>query len=69
MEKYCNGGDLSGVIQIRDMIYFENYEWYKNLEYDELKDEALNVKVILEGSKKAEEELSKDPPIDSWEDF
>ncbi|GJW17623.1 putative ribonuclease H-like domain-containing protein [Tanacetum coccineum] len=69
MEKYCNGGNLLRVIRIGDMIYFENYEWYKNLENGELKDEALNVKAILEGSKKAEEESSKDPPIDAWEDF
>ncbi|GKB78461.1 hypothetical protein Tco_0945356 [Tanacetum coccineum] len=68
-EKYCNGGDLPRVIWIGDMIYFKNYEWYENLKDGELKDEALNDKAILEGSKKAEEESSKDPPIDEWEDF
>ncbi|GJR73371.1 hypothetical protein Tco_0085736 [Tanacetum coccineum] len=55
-EKYCNGGDLPRVIWIGDMIYFKNYEWYENLEDSELKDEALNDKAILEGSKKADEE-------------
>ncbi|GKB56924.1 hypothetical protein Tco_0913110 [Tanacetum coccineum] len=42
MEKYCNGGDLPRVIQSGDVIYFESYEWYENLEDGELKDEALN---------------------------
>ncbi|GKA45372.1 hypothetical protein Tco_0738168 [Tanacetum coccineum] len=31
-KKYCNGGDLSGLIRIGDEIYFESYEWYENLE-------------------------------------
>ncbi|GJT15258.1 hypothetical protein Tco_0873964 [Tanacetum coccineum] len=57
-EKYCNGGDLPGVIQNGDMIYFEGYEWYKNLEEGELKDKALNSKAIFEGSKRVDEESS-----------
>ncbi|GKB67931.1 retrovirus-related pol polyprotein from transposon TNT 1-94 [Tanacetum coccineum] len=32
MEKYCNGGDLPGVIRNADAIYFEIYELYENLE-------------------------------------
>ncbi|GKE79217.1 hypothetical protein Tco_1545337 [Tanacetum coccineum] len=68
-EKYCNRGDLPGEIRIGDMIYFEDYEWYEGLEYGELKDEALNVKAVFEGSKKIEEESSKESPIDEWEDF
>ncbi|GJU12862.1 retrovirus-related pol polyprotein from transposon TNT 1-94 [Tanacetum coccineum] len=69
MEKYCNGGNSLRVIRIGDMIYFENYEWYENIENGELKDEALNVKAVLEGSKKAKKESSKGPLIDAWEDF
>ncbi|GKB92931.1 hypothetical protein Tco_0979068 [Tanacetum coccineum] len=63
-EKYCNRGDLPREIRIGDMIYFEGYEWYEGLEYGELKDKALNVKAVLEGSKKIEEESSKESPID-----
>ncbi|GJW60776.1 hypothetical protein Tco_0110111 [Tanacetum coccineum] len=29
MEKYCNGGDLPGVIRSGDVMYFESYEWKK----------------------------------------
>ncbi|GJX35403.1 hypothetical protein Tco_0246960 [Tanacetum coccineum] len=62
------------MIRIRDMIYFESYEWYENLEDDELKDEALNSKAIFEGSKEVDEESSDNArthcsPIDEWEDF
>ncbi|GJV69574.1 hypothetical protein Tco_1485083 [Tanacetum coccineum] len=63
-----------GVIQIGDEIYFESYEWYKNLEYDELKDEALRCKAMLEESMNVEEESSDEArnlrsPIDELEDF
>nr|GEU52678.1 hypothetical protein [Tanacetum cinerariifolium] len=46
-DKYRNGGYLRGVIQIRDEIYFESYEWYKNLGDGELIDEAVNYKALL----------------------
>ncbi|GJY98339.1 hypothetical protein Tco_0515249 [Tanacetum coccineum] len=73
-EIYCNGGDLPRVIQSGDMIYFESYEWYENLENGKLKDESLNSKAIFEGSKAVDEESSDNTrtrclPIDEWEDF
>ncbi|GKB45502.1 hypothetical protein Tco_0896255 [Tanacetum coccineum] len=73
-EKYCDGGDLLGVIQSGDMIYFESYGWYENLEKGELKDDALNSKAIFEGSKGVDEESSDNTrthcsPINKWEDF
>ncbi|GKF11733.1 hypothetical protein Tco_0049659 [Tanacetum coccineum] len=43
MEKYCNGGDLPRVIQSGDMICFESYEWYENLEEGELKYKAFKL--------------------------
>ncbi|GKD40085.1 hypothetical protein Tco_1260292, partial [Tanacetum coccineum] len=51
-----------------------NYEWYENLEEDELKDEALNSKAIFEGSKGVDEEPSDNDrthysPSDEWEDL
>nr|GEU69256.1 reverse transcriptase domain-containing protein [Tanacetum cinerariifolium] len=74
MEKYCNGGDLPEVIRDGDMIYFESYQWYKNLEEDELKDKALISKAIFEGSKGIDDEPSDNArthysPSDEWEDF
>nr|GEU51828.1 hypothetical protein [Tanacetum cinerariifolium] len=57
-----------------DVIYFKSYEWYKNLEESELKDEALNSKTIFEGSKGVDEESSENvrihcSPNEEWEDF
>ncbi|GKA18380.1 hypothetical protein Tco_0698295 [Tanacetum coccineum] len=74
MEKYCNGGDLPEVIQSGDMICFESYEWYENLEEGELKYKALNYKAIFEGSKGVDKEPDDNArthysPIDEWEDF
>ncbi|GJX82493.1 hypothetical protein Tco_0331974 [Tanacetum coccineum] len=48
---YCNRGNLPGIIQIGNMTYFQNYEWYDALEDDDLKNEALIEKAILEGSR------------------
>ncbi|GKD52803.1 hypothetical protein Tco_1286190 [Tanacetum coccineum] len=66
--------NLPGVIQSGDMIYFESYGWYENLEEGELKDDALNSKAIFEGSKGVDEESSDNArthcsPINKWEDF
>ncbi|GKA90002.1 hypothetical protein Tco_0811814 [Tanacetum coccineum] len=47
---HCDGGDLPGMIQIGDMTYFHDYEWYKGLEDGQLKEEALKQKVVSEGS-------------------
>ncbi|GJT61172.1 hypothetical protein Tco_1004705 [Tanacetum coccineum] len=74
IEKYCNCGDLPGVIRNGDVIYFESNEWYENFEEGELKDEALNRKAIFEGSKGVDEEPSDNArthhsPSDEWEDF
>nr|GEX24970.1 zf-BED domain-containing protein [Tanacetum cinerariifolium] len=35
---------------LRNMTYFQNYEWYEGFEDDDLKNEALKEKAILEGS-------------------
>ncbi|GKB16960.1 hypothetical protein Tco_0850883 [Tanacetum coccineum] len=72
--KYCNGGDLPRAFQNGDMIYFENYEWYENLEDGELKNKALNSKAIFEGSKGVDKESSDKAgnfcsTINEWEDF
>ncbi|GKA39757.1 hypothetical protein Tco_0732308, partial [Tanacetum coccineum] len=66
--------DLPGVIWNGDVIYFESYEWYENLEEGELKNKALDRKAILKGSKGVDEEPSDNArthhsPSDEWEDF
>ncbi|GKA40773.1 hypothetical protein Tco_0733366 [Tanacetum coccineum] len=47
---YYSGGNLSRMIRVGNMTYFQNYEWYEGLEVGDLKDEALKEKAILEGS-------------------
>ncbi|GKB40252.1 hypothetical protein Tco_0885194 [Tanacetum coccineum] len=47
---YCNRGNLPRMIQVDNMVYFQNYEWYEGLENGDLKEEALKEKAILEGS-------------------
>ncbi|GJW08182.1 hypothetical protein Tco_1570605 [Tanacetum coccineum] len=48
-DRYCNGGDLPGMIRVGNMVYFQDYEWYEGLEVGDLK-EALKENFILEGS-------------------
>ncbi|GKD41459.1 hypothetical protein Tco_1261666, partial [Tanacetum coccineum] len=47
---YCNGGNLIGMIQVGNMTYFQDYEWYEGLEDGDFKNEVLKEKSILEGS-------------------
>ncbi|GKC44498.1 hypothetical protein Tco_1062220 [Tanacetum coccineum] len=56
----CNGGDLPGMTRIGNMIYFEDYEWYEELEDDELKDKALTNKAIFEGLMESMEDKDDD---------
>ncbi|GJS68937.1 hypothetical protein Tco_0683502 [Tanacetum coccineum] len=74
IENVCKSHRFKSVIQNGDVIYFESYEWYENLEEGELKDEALNSKAIVEGWKGVDEESSDNArthcsPNDKWEDF
>ncbi|GJQ98285.1 hypothetical protein Tco_0009424 [Tanacetum coccineum] len=47
---FCNGGKLSGMVQVGYMTYFQDYEWYDDLTDISLKEEALNQKAIYEKS-------------------
>ncbi|GJS18287.1 hypothetical protein Tco_0412759 [Tanacetum coccineum] len=67
-EKYCNGRDSLGVIRNGDMIYFECYEWYENIEEGELKDEASNSKAIFEGSKGVDKESRTNNDYETQDD-
>ncbi|GJX79686.1 hypothetical protein Tco_0327835 [Tanacetum coccineum] len=56
---YCNGGDLPRVTRIGDETHFESYDWYKDLEDGELKEEALICKDIFEESITMNDESSR----------
>ncbi|GKD82410.1 hypothetical protein Tco_1349249 [Tanacetum coccineum] len=45
----CNGGNLPGTYIIGNQLHYWDYEWYEALEDNELKDEALRNKAIMEG--------------------
>ncbi|GKC26109.1 hypothetical protein Tco_1033403, partial [Tanacetum coccineum] len=47
---FCNGGELSRMVRIGYMTYFQDYEWYNELAGDNLKEEALKQKAIYERS-------------------
>ncbi|GJT36652.1 hypothetical protein Tco_0927071 [Tanacetum coccineum] len=49
-DRFCNGGELPGMIRLRFMTYFQDYEWYNNLIDGNLKKEALRQKAIYEES-------------------
>ncbi|GJS89829.1 hypothetical protein Tco_0772465 [Tanacetum coccineum] len=46
---YCNGGNLHGAYIVRNSLHYQDYEWYEALKDNELKDEALRNKAIMEG--------------------
>nr|GEW15525.1 hypothetical protein [Tanacetum cinerariifolium] len=60
---YYDGGDLAGIIRNENMVYFQNYECYEELDDSKLKDEALK--------ENAKFEESQDPCLSDveWEDF
>ncbi|GJT52898.1 hypothetical protein Tco_0979055 [Tanacetum coccineum] len=48
--RFCNGGELSGMVRVGYMTYFQDHEWYNDLMDGSLKDEALKQKAIYEES-------------------
>ncbi|GKE82471.1 hypothetical protein Tco_1552471 [Tanacetum coccineum] len=55
---YCNTGDLPRFIREGNSIRYKDYEWYETVKDDELKEDALINKRILEESINAIEESS-----------
>ncbi|GJT66654.1 hypothetical protein Tco_1018134 [Tanacetum coccineum] len=47
---YCDGGYLPGMIQNKNIVYFQDYEWHGGLEDGKLKDKALMKKAEFEES-------------------
>ncbi|GJV94642.1 hypothetical protein Tco_1546219 [Tanacetum coccineum] len=46
---YCNGGNLPGAYIVRNLLHYQDYEWYESLKDSELKEQALRNKAIMEG--------------------
>nr|GEW92496.1 hypothetical protein [Tanacetum cinerariifolium] len=46
---YCNRGNLPGAYIVGNMLHYQDLEWYNALKDNELKEEALRNKVIMEG--------------------
>ncbi|GJV13710.1 hypothetical protein Tco_1355251 [Tanacetum coccineum] len=46
---FCNGENLPRAYIVGNSLHYQDYEWYEALEDDELKEEALENKAIMEG--------------------
>nr|GEZ57578.1 hypothetical protein [Tanacetum cinerariifolium] len=44
---YCNGENLSRMVRVGNMTYFQNYEWYEGLKDGDLNNEVLKEKSHL----------------------
>nr|GEY17534.1 hypothetical protein [Tanacetum cinerariifolium] len=47
---FCNERELSGMVRVGYMTYFQDYEWYNELADKNLKEESLKQKAIYEKS-------------------
>ncbi|GJW89156.1 hypothetical protein Tco_0164496 [Tanacetum coccineum] len=48
-DRYCNRGNLPRTYHIGNSLHYQDLKWYEALEDNELKDEALRNKAIMEG--------------------
>ncbi|GKC78167.1 hypothetical protein Tco_1128941 [Tanacetum coccineum] len=64
---YCNGGNLPRTFIIENQLRYQDYEWYKALEDNELKNEALRNKAIMDGFINDEIEESSYEQIKQWD--
>ncbi|GKC09416.1 hypothetical protein Tco_1001026 [Tanacetum coccineum] len=55
---YCNGGNLPGAYIVGNTLRYQDLEWYDALKDNELKDEALRNKAIMEGLTDEDDESS-----------
>nr|GEV63284.1 reverse transcriptase domain-containing protein [Tanacetum cinerariifolium] len=61
-EGYCNRGNLFGAYIVGNLLYYQDLEWYKALEYYELKEKALKNISIMEGIIEEDNESSNEGP-------
>ncbi|GJZ16224.1 hypothetical protein Tco_0551901 [Tanacetum coccineum] len=64
---YSNGGNLPGTFIIENQLHYQDYEWYEALEDNELKDEALRNKAIMEGFIKDDDDESSYEQMRRWD--
>ncbi|GJX12318.1 retrotransposon protein, putative, ty1-copia subclass [Tanacetum coccineum] len=50
INRFCNGGELPGMVRVGRMTYFQDHKWYDGLIDGCLKNEALMLKERIEGS-------------------
>ncbi|GJW29160.1 hypothetical protein Tco_0046035 [Tanacetum coccineum] len=50
IDRFCNGGELPGMVRVGSMTYFQDQGWYDELADGKLKDETLALKAKIEGS-------------------
>ncbi|GKB79254.1 hypothetical protein Tco_0946149 [Tanacetum coccineum] len=50
IDRFCNGGELPGMVRVGCMTYLQNHQWYDELTDGVLKEEALMYKARFEGS-------------------
>ncbi|GKB82336.1 hypothetical protein Tco_0949231 [Tanacetum coccineum] len=65
---YCNGGNLPGAYIVGNTLRYQDLEWYDALKDNELKEEALRNKAIMEGLINEDVE-SNNEGWKSWDDF
>nr|GEW49392.1 uncharacterized mitochondrial protein AtMg00810-like [Tanacetum cinerariifolium] len=50
VDGFCNGGELHGIVRVRNMTYFQDHKLYDELVDGKLNDETLAFKAKVEGS-------------------
>ncbi|GKD26341.1 hypothetical protein Tco_1232555 [Tanacetum coccineum] len=66
---YCNGGNLPRTYIIENQLHYQDYEWYDAFEDNELKDEALRNKAIMEGFIKDDDDKSRYEEKRRWNTY
>ncbi|GJQ95440.1 hypothetical protein Tco_0006579 [Tanacetum coccineum] len=65
---YCSGGNFPGAYIIGNTLCYQDLEWYEALKDDELKEEALKNKAIMDGMIDENDESSNEG-WKRWDDF
>nr|GEV72836.1 reverse transcriptase domain-containing protein [Tanacetum cinerariifolium] len=50
IDRFCNGGELPGMVWVESMTYFQDHKWYDELADGKLKEESLMHKAKVEES-------------------
>ncbi|GJS57150.1 hypothetical protein Tco_0651934 [Tanacetum coccineum] len=64
----CNGGNLPGAYIVGNTLHYQDLEWYDALKDDEMKEEALRNKAIMEGLIDKDDESSNNG-WRRWDDY